>query len=275
MKVDVDGLAEAMDLGVVGGGPAGASGALEHLCDLVKECGVGLVHESADGVAEKQEAVANDHKSEEARNDGVESGPAGELHNDQACDDAEGGDGVGAEVLAAGDDGGRLEFLPAGDADGAEGPEDEGDEDFDGEAERELCLDELGGTEGVLHRDDGDGNAGDQDERPLDAGGEVLDLSVAVGVVFVAGLRGEPECVERERGGSDVGNRLKGVGEDGRASGHPPSGNLRGRQRKVEQKQVAAPAERKAPLIHRRCGARLGVAGCHGAFSRSERKGTA
>ena len=72
----------------------------------------------------------------------------------------------------------------------------------------------------------GDPDAGDDHEAGFDEGGEVLDLAVAVGVVFVGGLAGDADGEEGEAGAEQVDAGVGGVGEHAERAGEDSGDDL-------------------------------------------------
>ena len=88
-----------------------------------------------------------------------------------------------------------------------------------------------------------DPNAGDKQQQGLEEGREVLDLSVAVGVLAVGGPAGDAHGPERHGGGQQVEPRMQGLGENAQAVGREPDAELRaGQQEGRRQRRHGDPA---------------------------------
>ena len=90
--------------------------------------------------------------------------------------------------------------------------------------ERELDLDwmEEDAVDGFV----GDPEAGDDHQAGFHEGGEVLNLAVAVGVIFVGGLAGDAHREEGEARAQQVDAGMRRIGEHAQRTGEDAGDNL-------------------------------------------------
>jgi len=149
---------------------------------------------------------------EDEGDDAIQPDKPRDTYEHQACDDARGAVGVGLQVTAAGLKGHGIVEPSAPDADGAEDKVDDGGRGDDIDALVEL-LDRMGVYK-VRDRLVDDDHPGHDDQRAFHRGGEKFGLAMTVGMVFVTGLGGDVQTIERDKTGYDIDGALERIGED-------------------------------------------------------------
>ncbi len=154
----------------------------------------------------------------------VQPVPTGKINPYQTQDHPSGGNNVGEDMLAIGDQDDGFGAPPHHDQDQTQDEVDQGRAQ-----DKEHAFFQLGDGLGVEEPGPGrveDSQGRKNDESPFKAGGEIFDLAVAVGVSRIGTLGGNDDTAQGETGRHHIDDGLQGIREDGGGIGEPEGNKL-------------------------------------------------
>jgi len=232
----------------------------QHVQKRLGRVRIGLVHEPVDRPPQQLGRGPQNVAGHEQAHGGIQPGHAGHPHEPHAHEHPEARPHVGEHVLAVRDQHKAVGVPPHVHQ---VGPKRQvGEREPRHQVKAQAKLPKVRSHEQVLHRQARNDEGGNEDERALNGRGKVGDLAVPVGMIRVRRRGCVPQAERRKARGKKMHDRLRRVGQNGRA---PRKGGGRQLANQHQNRHTEAQGHGPAAPSMRLLGPGVGMPGRSGA----------